>query len=323
MDNTLEAFKMRRQRWIDCLSGKDRHSILNQIYDLVWDAAAFRVINEGRKIAPRREKGGVQLNGLVYRLMDHCYFGSQMLAIRRLTDTYPLERDRGKHDVYSLCALLEDMQSHASQMTRANIFAAEGRDYDVESVKRKADAYALEMVKKREEVYPEPRDLDWEGLEQRHKEIDSLADVSADRRLQTDTVRPEILKCLKERVNGACDKFSLHVDKFLAHAASPKSRLDKSADDLVMTFGDLGRAQRTLCEVANFVGRYLLDEGVGSLLIVPQYNQFAYIDKPLVTTEGIAPLRDVWEAYEEETEKWSNWGMTEFKREFESDKGEK
>ena len=70
--------------------------------------------------------------------------------------------------------------------------------------------------------------------------------------------------------------------------------------------------------IVDIVGQQTAISGFGNLLPVPQYDQFAHIDKPLVTTAGIAALRDAWEAYERETDEWSNWGIKEFKFEFES-----
>jgi hypothetical protein len=114
---------------------------MQQIFWMVWNVGAFRVINEARRITPRDNQGGVQLNALVHQLIDHSFFESQMLAIRRLTDTYPLTGDPRKRDVFSLTSLLQDMRNHAHLMTRANMFAAEGLQYDYEAVRHKQIEY--------------------------------------------------------------------------------------------------------------------------------------------------------------------------------------
>ena len=37
-----------------------------------------------------------------------------------------------------------------------------------------------------------------------------------------------------------------------------------------------------------------------------------YIDRPLVTTENIHYLDEVWKEYDKETHEWGNWGLDGF-----------
>ncbi len=62
--------------------------------------------------------------------------------------------------------------------------------------------------------------------------------------------------------------------------------------------------------MANFVSIYLLGGASFDVLPTPQYNQFDYIDKPLVTSENVERLQETWQQYAEQTEQWcrdSNW----------------
>jgi hypothetical protein len=314
--NTLEQFRARRELWINCVSGSDRHSIMNQIGDMVWNTAAFRVINEARGLAPPAEEGGVQLNGLVHRLINDCFLDGQMLAIRRLTDNYPITGHPRKRDVFSLTSLLEDMRDHAHLMTRTNIFAAEGLEYDSGHIRDRCDDYARQRRQEGEKAIMIPPELAWHRLEKRHEQIDFFAGVSAEHRSPHDSVRPVVMTRLKEKTVAACESIHDLVDKFLAHAASPESRQAVDPDNFKITLNDLYLAHEAICKVATFVSIYLLGGSSFGGLATPQYDHLAYIDRPLIAGDGIAALQEVWRKYGREVRDWGNWGMDGFQQEF-------
>ena len=197
-ENTLEEFKKRRDLWISCLNGDDCHSIRNQIGSMVWNAAAFRVVNEARRIAPPSGEGGPKLNAMVHGLINYGFIGRQMLAIRRLTDTSALASDNRKRDVFSLISLLDDMRSHAHLMTRANIFAAEGLEYDVNLVRDQFMEYAQQRKREGKKACLYPKKLNWHNLEKRHAEIDCFADVSEEQRSPGDAICSKVMDRLKD-----------------------------------------------------------------------------------------------------------------------------
>jgi hypothetical protein len=303
--NSLNQFKARRDLWIDCLTGNDRHSIKYQIHRMLLNAATFRVINEARRIAPPAKEGGVQLNGMMHRLITDGFFAVQLFSIRCLTDTSSLESYTRERDVISLISLLDDMRKHASLMTRVSMFAAEGLEYDVDRI---ADRF-------KEYVQERPRELESNHLEERHAHINFLAGVSAERHAPDDGVGPVVMERLKEKVTYATKDLRVYVNKFLAHAATPGSRQVVEADNLRITLNRLYQAHKAICKVANFVSIYILGESSIGGLAHPIYDQFAYIDKPLVTAHGIAALRKVWDEYDKETHQWANWGIQEFQEE--------
>lgn len=271
----------KRKQWLEVLSGEDRHSIISQITRMTWDAAAFRVVNEARRLAPRDPDGGVQLNGLMHSLLDRAFFASHMAAVRRLTDDrYPLN---GKKGVYSLPALLKDMRKHRELLTREAIFAAEDLEYD----------------------------------EDRHKQIDRLAGVQAQDRQTGDTVREKVFIDLQQKIEKATEDVKCHVDKFIAHAATPGSREIVGADEAGLTLNHLWRAHQHLCEVASFLAIYVLGDSFPGALPIPQYDLFKYIERPLVTASQVDKLADLWRQIEKETHGWSQWGLDQYAKEFE------
>jgi len=287
----FEQFKAKRESWIECLSGKDRNSIRNQLLRMIWNAAAYRVVNGARRIAPPAKEGGVQLNGLMHRVIDVCFFDSQLAGIRRLTDTYPLTGERA---VYSLTGLMEDMRENAHLMTRENIFAAEELAYDYEPIRKASEEYAMEQGRAGNRACFVPPHLNWHRPAERHREIDRLAGVAEDSRSGGDAVRPEVLNQLEARVKNVCENAKAHVDKFVAHAGTPESRESVIAGKLDVTLGHLWDAHEVLCKVANFIDWFLLTGSTSSFLRTPEYDHLAYIEKPLVTRDQIKELHEVW-----------------------------
>lgn len=58
---SLALFRSLMCKWQEVLAGEDRHSIFNQIQDLVWDDAVYRTFNEARRISIENRENGNQL----------------------------------------------------------------------------------------------------------------------------------------------------------------------------------------------------------------------------------------------------------------------
>lgn len=70
------------------------------------------------------------------------------------------------------------------------------------------------------------RGLDaWATSEIVHKYFDTLSQISPLERTREDTVRPEVLENLESQIYK-CDYVKIDVDKFIAHAAAPETRVD-------------------------------------------------------------------------------------------------
>jgi len=307
-----KTFKDKRQFWIECVSGKDPHAIRRQLTDMIWNAAAYRVVNEARRLASPAEDGGVELNGLMHRLIDKCFFESQMLAIRRLTDVYDLE---GKRSVYALTALLKDMEKNTTLITRAHIFAAEGLAYDDKAVYDDLQQCRAERTMGGEKCWVEPNVLAWGQSARRHEQIDRLAGTSEQSRSLGDCVSSDVFVRLQKKLGDATSEVKKCVDKFVAHAATLESRSYARMQDIGLTLNHLWEAHKSLCQVTHFVNVVLLGDSMGPPLPTPQYDRFAYIDRPLVTTEKVAFLEKEWQKYSEETQQWTNWGLDAFEAE--------
>ncbi len=107
----------------------------------------------------------------------------------------------------------------------------------------------------------------------------------------------------------------MHVNKFVAHAATPESRAAENADNLDITLGDLWNAHATICKIANFISVFILSGISYQFLPFLRGDEFHHIDRPLVETNNIKRIEEVWQSYLEETLSWTNWGWDGFEQE--------
>lgn len=269
---------------MQCLGGADLNSVGKQLNRMLWNAASFRVINEARSIAPTDEEGENKLNGLEHQAINDGFFAYQLLAMRRLGDTYPIDGPRG---VFSLTGLLEDIKKHFHLFTRHNLIAVETADPDY------------------------PRFY----VSVRHEQIDQLTGVERPARTDADAIPVWVIEGLQSRIKEASRELHQYADQYIAHAATPQSRSHRKSDELKITLQHVYHAHQVLCETANFVGIWMLGKNRVTSLAIPQYDQFEYMDQPLVNSANIPVLGEVWRNFEKETHAWGNWGYRHLKTE--------
>jgi hypothetical protein len=296
---TLVEFQKRRQLWIQCMGGEDRNSIQRQIHHMLWNTAAFTIVNEAWRIAPPAKGQGRQINGLVHRLVVDGFVADQVLAVRRLTDCEPIQDTKRKRAVYSLIALLEDLRANTKWMTRVHLLESMGLNHEAWPHTEESEHGGL-------------RDLFWDKL---NRDIDTLAAVKKKDRTPGDAVREGVFDRLMKKVTSSCGELMVYANKFLAHAADPESRQDKNADKIKVTLNHFYHAQEAICGAANFLSATLLDGKNNFTLASPQYDHLKYIDSALVTSEGLPALHRVWKEYEELIENWTNWGIDGLRQE--------
>lgn len=310
------AFEAKRHEWIRCLDHKDavtghmdRNCILAQVYDIVWSAGAYRVVLEARRIADKDERGRIKLNGLTHRLLDRCFYQSQLVSVRRLMDNSALAGPKG---VFSLKALVLDMKKHRRMFTRQNLFAAFGQVMDLDALKRaslQCHSMSGESLKKEA-----PRAISEEPLfsEHLHDHLDLLCSVNAGSRQPGDVISESVFENLAMKL-AKTEKICEHVNKFVAHAATPESRALVDADSAKVTFAELWEAHEIICRMCQFIDCFLLRQNSHCFLVGGGDDWFRYIDEPLATTERIPAIRKVWTDFAKEAKDWDSgtleWAM--------------
>lgn len=215
-----------------------------------------------------------------------------------------------------MSALLADMLRNRELFTREAIFAAEGLEYDYEPMRQKCFEYARQREAAGERAYWVPPELQWHKHENRHKQVDRLAGIRPQGRRPEDTVRECVFVNLQQKVEGACQTVVEHVNKFIAHAATPESRATVGADEAGLTLNHLWQGHQHLCEVAGFVAGYVLGDACPGFLAIPQFDQFQYIERPIIASSQVDRLQALWRDFEQECHDWSQWGIDEYEAEF-------
>lgn len=290
----VKNFKRKFKEWENMLVGKDKHSIRNQIWDMIWDCVFFQCINESRRYIAQDDEGEPKLNKMIHYFIDQSFFKTQLLSLRRLTDK--------RSDVYSLYSLIEDIKKNNALLTRRNILDAYGLPYDYEKVRAEFD----KKIDWTQGAVFEPNEIG--HSENIHRQIDSMTGMTADKRTPDDLIPDNILTQLGDKLESVkelCD----YVNKYIAHSATPDSRRT-IPDEIKGALGKVLNAHKIICETASSIGNKILFCGFGSFLSGPQYGQydqfdvFEYLDEPIASRETIEKLREFWEKYRTETEQW-------------------
>jgi len=299
MAQPAKLFKEKFKEWENILVGEDRHSIRNQIYEMMFDSVFFQCINESRKYAAKDDKGDIKQNKIIHYFINQSFFKTQLLSIRNLLDK---EMSTGKRSVYSLYRLVQDMKNNHELLTRKNILAVHNLPYDYE----KAMADFDKNTDYTQGAIIVPREIGFS--KQIHEQIDSMAGIIADKRSPDDLVPDNILKQFDDKL-ASIEELCKYVDKYIAHSAAPDSR-KAIPDEIKEALGKILNAHKVICGTANFIGTNLLFCGFGVFLPGPRYGQFdqfdifEYLNECIASKETIEKLREFWEKYQAETEQW-------------------
>jgi len=302
MSPNAAELKRKLEEWRLWMNGNAPHSITHQLYRMVWDDAVYRVINECRRLAPPAKEGGVQLNGTIHKFIDGSHFRLQPLAIRRLLDTRP--------DVVSLGRLLNDIKNNAHLVTRGGFFEAEGLAYDYMAAKEAAERdrerlFQQARAKGERAYFLDPKlENAWRRPVELHADFDRFSRTTAEARNESDSLAPEFIDALWEELD-VCGDVRQYVNKQVAHAADPPSLSQLSDEARRLSLARIEECHKAICGVASFVSVHLLRGAQLSFLAVPQYDQFAYIEKPWIREQDIPQLQQLWDEFDRQSDDWS------------------
>lgn len=282
----------KRRQWLECLHGKDPNSIRRQIEGLLWDLRSWWTINSARGLTPCDENGDVKGFGLLHGLLNGCFVTSQMVALRRLCDPPPhnpkhkpvWETEKG---VWSLVWLLDDMKDNACLLTRKAIFRAEKIRYNLKAMEREVER----------ELRAPLASVELSVSQQRHEDVDLLAGVPSTSRTANDQVRVHLFEALRSRLETTCGDTLQKVNKFIAHAATPRTRPKSLSSS--QTPAALFEAARVIKQTFDFVSNVVLGKACPLLPAVELVDNLEYIECPLVYKEHLPQVRRVWDETKE------------------------
>jgi len=258
--------------WRECLEGDDTNSIMRQLVQMTWDAAIFHMVYESRKATIRQNPDNPRINPYFYQFLDRCFFESQAIAIRRVIDKSPISGNRG---VYSLRALLNDINAHRQDLTR--------------------DVY----IRLRMRQNPE-----WDSFSaaESHRLFDQLSNKDRGTRQPDDLICECFFSGLEEKIKVTSRSVKRYVDRFIAHSATPGSR-EGDGEKTQVTLGEIWKAQEIVAEITEFLLTFLFSK---EWVLLPPIPAAVYEnwDAPIYNGENHYLLEQVLQEYREETEKW-------------------
>lgn len=279
------TYAQKRIFWLDCLQGDDVHSVRNQIIDMTWDLSVYHIINESRGLCPKDDRGQIKTSAMIADFIDRNFAASYLARARRLVDASKIDGDRG---VYSIVSILEDMKKHRKKMTRENILKSEEFEYDIENLKREYELASSAKIRSGINVYSFPKRLNVDVLIRRHQDIDLL--TGHQQRERGDTVREDIINHIIEHAKSCSEKIKLYVDKYIAHASTPKSREKCNINTLILD--DLYIFRDSMQKICDFISGTILGEGFSETMSTPTFDHLKYFDFPLA--EGLEKIRELW-----------------------------
>lgn len=298
------------KNWDACLNGDDPNSIFQQITIMIWDTSIFRIILAARQAQVKKNPQEPEINDALHSFIDRNYFQTQSIMIRRITDTS--HNLKGKYGVYSLRALIKDIESYKTELTRKSYLELKNMPYNYEEIRRKEEEYSLSQILAGKDLWIIPPELDWERIEEAHKTFDKLSGKSPTTRQADDVINERVLVRLQDKLD-TCKKIKMYVDKFIAHSSTPESRSIQNYTATTITLRQLWEAHRVIFEVAYFLSANLFS--VDRLaLAIENPTFFKFWDKPLIENGEFDLIKNSFEKYRKETEAWQFDGFEDIWR---------
>lgn len=285
----------------------DLHCINYQIYNMVLNAAVFKLIARSRSLAARRADGSLRVNGLFHRFIDTNYMHTQMLSLRKLLENRkdpPSDPNKKDNSVYSLKGIVDDVLENIQLFTRENVFGVRGMCLDAEVCEAlvKAKELGLPLSTCGSIRLAASHDPFW--IRQLHKTFNQVAGLDLSSTAASDSLSDESLAWVNHEMHYLWWVYE-HCNKFIAHAATESSRRQLAEEYRSFAFDKMDQTIERLCRLASFLDICLVrDTSTQYLPLVPG-DPCEHMDVPLVETVHVDELRREWRAFDQEVAKWS------------------
>jgi hypothetical protein len=275
---SLSLFRSLICKWQEVLAGEDRHSIFNQIKDLVWDDTVYRTFNEARQISIENRENGNQLPGTIIELIDKTFIVNQIMAIRRLSDQHAWSPERS---VYSIPNLIKEIEQHLDFFTRENYLCYTGRPFCGNTL-----------------TYPE--DMEHRGL---NRDFDFLSGTKDDKRSRNDLLQEKIIEHMKEYIRET-KTLRDYANKFFAHPVAPDNRRKIESKLKEITLNYIDSCYKSLIKVGKYL-ELIIQKVLVTEVATPQFDQLQYWEMPMINVDLKTQLYDFWNIRVEKIYTWS------------------
>jgi hypothetical protein len=276
----LQQFREKREEWYGWLIGDEQHAIWNQISNMLWNDATYRLINKCRGHGAKAPDDYMSNSFLIGSFIDQGYITTQIMAIRRLIDPQARRDDR---QPISIKRILADLRDHVDLVSRENFVSFDAAPYDYAKAEEAWLNECLEEHGDKKPIFrgiPTSGPMAWSSSHRRHETFDKLSGVSSENRTRGDLLSVKTIDRLSQSLGlHELAQVSVYSDKFIAHAADPSSREPLSADEIKISIGMLNACHRALVSVAKTVSELIFLSG-HSEIPAPQFNIVEHFTHP-------------------------------------------
>jgi len=295
MDHLMEEFERIHDRLDEFFEKSEKNSLFSQVCELSYYFAIFHMIQAARSRYKESENGDTEQSSLLHGLINHGFFGMTIMGIRRLVD----ENERA----LSLIQIIIFIEKNQHIITRRRDFKHQNIEYDLDAIRKRRDIWRERTVGSRE-MLRVPQECDCGPTQDLHTFWDQLSRTEPNTRSYEDVISKSLLASLKAKLTES-KKVAIHAHSNIAHAQR-MPRSEEARKKMAVTYGQIKRAFKEVCEVYYFV--FKLVTGSGTLLVPTIYeNPNRFLDRPIAASDDLELLEQTWRDFEAETMEWREW----------------
>lgn len=303
---TYSDFAKKINEWKDCIhastpSGSlDGNSIVSQIQWMIENVRRYQLFRTALKHCESDENGRPRVNKQLCLLIKECYGVTQMVAIRRQTETNARKGEEsgmsGPKGVWSLRSLVDDMSKNCKLLTRSNYNARASQKLSCQASGRGTTSLAHEF--KNGPCWASERECAIVDAGEVNRRLDRLAGVADCSRKPEDQVSASYFQCFVHDLIAIGNRFDEAVNKYLAHASTQHSRKQKDVDNPIINHHVVEDA---ICKLASIMNAIAVDICADSnhplIFSDDDARPMQYLDHALVPAGCIPELEKHWRDY--------------------------
>lgn len=249
---------------------------------MAWNEVAFNTI----AAIANADSDSALNNTLIMEALLNGHVSTQVLAIRRLTDT--------RNGVLSMSKLLQDIRSNRKLLTRENYVAFDGLPYNYEPIEEEYYRTHGTGITWHDTTGPSA----FNAARRVHEQFDRLSGISPSRRKPNDRIPAKLIDTIEGWITDCGAKeIAKWSHSYLAHAGSLNSR--RAIANYGLSGRKIGNAIKGLARAAEAVSAYLLYSSgrMNALMATPQFDQFERLKNAALSDTNNVDPSQVWNTF--------------------------
>lgn len=282
----LREYRNFRDDITERINGDDATSIKNQILDLTWNTAVFRMLNEARFLEKERA-----VSSTMWELIVAGYASMMILGIRRLLDT-----NRRSNSLISTILKIKD---YPHFHTRELYVCHDGLPFDWLSLQTNA----MKTMRPGLQWLPTKGPTAYAGSELAHLSFNKFCSEPATGK-RGEKFSIDLLDELTSQLNTPGLR-AIHIlaDQRYAHMDRHSAKTDSIPN---VTYNDIDSALENLVRIGNRLSLLFLNQHVfGSAVATPQFNPVEHLDQAWITPSTAPLMEKYWDEISTKMNLWA------------------